>query len=141
MRNFLLLLIFLGAFVAPAISPAEDEKSDLVPVESGLTLGSAEVCESVKDGAPRNAAVAFSVSLGRVYGLTDFVSVGEKTYIYHNWYFRDIKKASVKLVLRPPRWTTYSSIQLRSSDTGPWRLEIADAQGKLLNTIRFSVID
>jgi hypothetical protein len=79
--------------------------------------------------------------LKRVYCYTDFSTVPEKSFAYHNWYLRDNLKASVKLTVRPPRWSTYSSIQLRDSDKGPWRIEITDEEGNILKTLRFSVID
>jgi hypothetical protein len=104
-------------------------------------LGESTVCENVQNGIPEQAAVAFSVSLKRIYCYTSFNSVPEKSFAYHNWYLRDNQKASVKLTVRPPRWSTYSSIQLRDSDKGPWRIEITDEEGNILKSLRFSVID
>ena len=46
-----------------------------------------------------------------------------------------------KLFLTPPRWATLSSIQPRNSDKGPWRVEIADKNGKIYQTLRFSITD
>jgi hypothetical protein len=46
-----------------------------------------------------------------------------------------------KLFLKPPSWSTYSSIQLREADKGPWRVEVTDDKGKLFATLRFSVTD
>ncbi|KPJ78964.1 MAG: hypothetical protein AMJ54_01440 [Deltaproteobacteria bacterium SG8_13] len=106
-----------------------------------LILGSATVSEAVKNGIPSNSAVAFSISLGRIYCFTDFVEVGAKTVIYHNWYYRDDKRASVKLALRPPRWATFSSVALRDSDKGPWQVEVTTENGEVLQILRFSVID
>jgi hypothetical protein len=106
-----------------------------------LILGEATVCELVKNGIPFNSAVAFSISLGRIYCFTDFVAVGTKTVIYHNWYYRDQKRTSVKLALRPPRWATFSSITLRDSEKGPWQVEITTEDGEVLKILRFSVID
>lgn len=106
-----------------------------------LKIGQAAVCETVKEGVPVNPAVAFSIDTERLYCYTDFVTVPEKTLIYHVWYQGDQQRASMKLVLRPPRWATYSYIQLREKDKGPWRVEITDEQGNLLQTLRFSIID
>jgi len=106
-----------------------------------MVLGESTVCENVQNGIPEQAAVAFSVDLKRVYCYTDFKTVSEKSFAYHNWYLRDNLKASVKLTVRTPRWSTYSSIQLRDSGKGPWRVEITDEEGNILKTLRFSVID
>jgi hypothetical protein len=53
----------------------------------------------------------------------------------------DELSAKIKLTLNPPRWATRSSIQLRETDKGPWRVEIVDAEDKVLYTLRFSITD
>ena len=140
---FLRIAAVLIVFLLPAITAGQPSGSGqlAVPQSAGLVLGESTVCENVQNGSPEQAAVAFSVSLKRVYCYTDFNTVPEKSFAYHNWYFRDNLKASVKLTVRPPRWSTYSSIQVRDSDKGPWRIEITTEEGNILKTLRFSVID
>jgi hypothetical protein len=137
-RIFTLILVFMTT--AP-IGAWTQTAADAPTTLSKLQLGRAAVCETVREGAVVNEAAAFSVSLGRVYCYTDFVSVPEKTLTYHVWYYADRQRASVKLALRPPRWAVYSYITLRNKDRGPWRVEITDEQGNLLRTLRFSIID
>jgi Protein of unknown function (DUF2914) len=108
---------------------------------SKATLIQAIVCEDVKDGIPVNAAVAFSISAGKIYCFTIFDGIAEDMPIYHHWIFRDRPSARIRLSLKPPRWATYSSIQLREADKGPWRVEITDAGGRVLKILRFSVTD
>jgi hypothetical protein len=133
----------LVVFLLPAITAGQPSDSGQLaaPQNAELVLGESAVCENVQNGIPEQAAVAFSVRLKRVYCYTDFTTVPEKSFAYHNWYLRDNLKASVKLTVRPPRWSIYSSIQLRDSDKGPWRVEITDEEGNILKTLRFSVID
>jgi hypothetical protein len=133
----------LSVLLLPSITAGQPSGSgQLATTQSaGLALGESTVCENVQNGIPEQTAVAFSVSLKRVYCYTDFSTVPEKSFAYHNWYLRETLKASVKLTVRPPRWSTYSSIQLRDSDKGPWRIEITDEEGNILKTLRFSVID
>ncbi len=99
------------------------------------------VCEDVKDAIPVNPAIAFSIAVGKIYCYTFFDQVSEDTVIYHHWIFRDRPSARIRLSLRQPRWSTYSSIQLREADKGPWRVEITDAGGRVLKILRFSVTD
>jgi hypothetical protein len=108
---------------------------------SKATLIQAIVCEEVKDGIPVNASVAFSISAGKIYCFTIFDGITEDMPIYHHWIFRDRPSARIRLSLKPPRWATYSSIQLREADKGPWRVEITDASGRVLKSLRFSVTD
>ncbi|MEJ2520850.1 MAG: DUF2914 domain-containing protein [Desulfuromonadales bacterium] len=140
---FLQIATVLSALLLPTITAGQPSGSgQLATAQSAeLVLGESTVCENVQNGIPEQSAVAFSVSLKRVYCYTDFSTVPEKSFAYHNWYLRDNLKASVKLTVRPPRWSTYSSIQLRDSDKGPWRIEITDEEGNILKTLRFSVID
>ena len=106
-----------------------------------LSLVQSLICEDMKDGIPSNPAVAFSISTGKVYCYTLFDQIPEDTVVFHHWFFRDKPSARIRLTLKSPRWSTYSSIQLREADKGPWRVEISDAGGRVLKTLRFSVTD
>ena len=104
-------------------------------------LKSAQLCEAVSDGGPQTVGVVFSVSRGKVFCLTGFTDIKEESAVHHHWYSRDRLVAKVKLALHPPSWSTYSNIQLRQSDKGPWRVEILDEKETILKTLRFSVTD
>jgi hypothetical protein len=106
-----------------------------------LTLTSAVMSEDVQERQPLYEGVVFSIGIGKVFCYTLFDPVPEKTVITHNWYNRDNLSTKIKLPLQPPRWTTYSAIQLRESDKGPWRVEITDSEGQILQILRFSVTD
>ena len=106
-------------------------------------LKSAVLCEKVLNSTtPINEGVVFSSGIGRLICFTDFDPVYEETSIYHKYYFKDKLSSKFTLTLKPPRWATQSSIQIRGeSDKGPWRVEITDAEGNILRTIRFSITD
>jgi hypothetical protein len=106
-----------------------------------LKLSEAVMCEEIFSNAPRNPTVVFSVSKEKAVSFTLFDPVPQKTVIYHNWYHRDVPSAKIRLELKPPRWSTYSSIQLRKTDIGPWRVEITDENGNIFGVLRFSVTD
>ena len=106
-----------------------------------LTLSQALMCEEVSNNAPINPTVVFSASREKAICYTSFDPVPEKTVIFHNWYHRDVPSARIQLTLNPPSWSTYSSIQLRKTDIGPWRVEITDEKGKVFAVLRFSVTE
>lgn len=106
-----------------------------------LQLVTAVMCEDIVNRLPFNEAVVFSIANGKVSCFTLFDPVPERTVIYHNWYYRDDLSTKIKLLINPPRWATYSSIQLREADKGPWRVEVTDSDGNVLQTIRFSITD
>jgi hypothetical protein len=70
-----------------------------------------------------------------------FDSVPEQTSIFHDWIRQDKLVFRKKLILKPPRWSSVSSIQLREADKGVWRVEIRDADGNPLRILRFSITD
>jgi Protein of unknown function (DUF2914) len=127
------LLLFLGLDPTPSRGQTSSPEK--------LTLVQGVVCEDVKDGSPQNVGIAFPVSVGKVTCFTDFDPVPRKTAIYQNWFRKDELNAKITLVLQPPRWATYSTIQLREIDKGPWRVEITDQEGQVLGILRFSITD
>lgn len=124
-------VIFRGA----AFSQDETQSSSMP------ALKKAGLFEDIKDGVPVNQGLVFSSGLGGMICYTEFDPVPEKTFIYHKYYFRDDLSSRIKLTLNPPRWATYSRIQLRETDKGPWRVEITDETNKVLHVIRFSITD
>ena len=106
-----------------------------------LKLFEAVMCEEIYSNAPRNPTSVFSASKEKAVSFSVFDPVPQKTIIYHNWYHRDVPSAKIRLQLKPPRWSTFSSIQLRKTDIGPWRVEITDDKGHVFGVLRFSVTD
>ena len=133
----LLILFSLSSLAYPEGKRDYFSKGD----SKRLTLLQASMCEGVENLLPRNRAIVFSIINGKVFCHTSFDPVPEKVSIYHNWFYRDKLSTSIKLSLKPPRWATYSSIKLRESDKGPWRVEITDKKGVILHILRFSITD
>ena len=142
-KHFIFIIIITGITLLglPSVFSQQKKNNKPVPDPKKLALVQAVVCENIKDFAPQNEAVVFSMAIGRVNCFTYFEPVTETTFIYHDWYFQDKLTARMKLTLKPPNWKTYSTIQLRESDKGPWRIEITDSKGRLFKILRFSVVD
>lgn len=116
---------------------AQDEPS----AQHRIRLVQAAMCESIDTFEPKNISVAFPVDTGRVSCFSSFADLSDTTYVEHRWYRRDELITTKRLTLKPPSWSTYSSIQLREADKGPWRVEIHGADDRQLKTLRFSVCD
>ncbi len=106
-----------------------------------LTLVETRICESIRNYLPVNPAVVFSISLEEVFCFTAFDPVPEKSHIVHKWYKKDRPVFNAKLSLNPPKWSSFSSIKLRAPDKGPWRVDVVDAENRLIKTVRFSISD
>jgi len=121
---------------------AQENASSVVSINlNTLSLEKATMCEGIKEYEPVNQSVAFSLDIGKIYCFTAFDLVPSKTMIYHNWYRNDRLVTSKRLTLKIPKWSTFSSIQLREADKGPWRVEILDKNKETIQTLRFSVTD
>ena len=123
----------------PSVQTSQPDQSD--EPQGELRLTQAFMCERVVDSTPLNQAVVFPVSAGQVCCFTSFDPVPQPTLIYHRWYHKDEISTQIRLRLYPPLWSTYSQIQLRETDKGPWRVEITDQNGKLFDVLRFSITD
>jgi hypothetical protein len=139
--SFLFVLFCVGVFFPRQAVSQEKEGGLTAKAPEQLTLVHAVMCEKIKEHAPQNQAIVFSIQNGAVCCFTFFDPVPEKTFIYHNWLHRGKPAARIKLFLQPPRWATFSRIELRESDKGPWRVEIIDQKGTLLRAVRFSITD
>lgn len=132
--TYLLLLLTLGSFLLFPFSAGS---------QSGNVIGLVEavLCEDIQDGIPQNRTTVFSVERRTAFCFTAFDPVPQQAVIYHQWYHRDTPSARIKLTLKPPRWSSYSSIKLRAEDIGPWRVEITDSEGNSFQVLRFSVTE
>ena len=106
-----------------------------------IALVEAVMCEDIQGSVPHNRTTVFSVERRTAVCFTAFDPVPQQADIYHHWFHRDTPSARIKLTLKPPRWSSYSSIQLRAEDIGPWRVEITDSQGNVFHVLRFSVTE
>ena len=142
-RAVIILIVVWMTFFLLLLPGFSQQENEVAADDSAapLTLGQAVICEEIFANAPRNRTVVFSASKEKVICFSTFESVPEKTFIYHNWYHKDIPSSRIRLILRPPRWSTYSSIQIRKTDIGPWRVEITDATGQVLRVLRFSITE
>ncbi|MCE5244510.1 MAG: DUF2914 domain-containing protein [Syntrophobacteraceae bacterium] len=147
----LLFLLLTGCFLLPhthaqsdqppsqEAEPAQGASSD--PSSLKLGLVQSMMCEKVENLNPIRQAITFSVAAGQVCCFTSFDPVLQPTLVYHRWYHRDELSTQTRLRLYPPKWATYSVIQLRETDKGPWRVEITDQNGHVFDVLRFSIVD
>ena len=120
---------------------AADNAAPLGAAANSLHLSEAVICEGLENFKPVNPSVVFSVRIGSVMCYTEFDRVPSQTSVFHDWIRQDKLIFRKKLVLKPPSWSSVSSIQLREADKGPWRVEIRDADDNLLRTLHFSITD
>ena len=138
----LLLLAIILDFLLPysALSQSGDTAASKTSA-GNIFLVQSVMCEDMRELVPRNPTTVFSIERRKAICFTSFDPVPEKTIVFHQWFHRDQNSAKMKLTLNPPRWSAYSSIQLRAEDIGPWRVEITDSLGNILDILRFSITE
>ena len=139
-RTFFVLLFLIHLFVFTPL-PVRSQSDTNDTAAGNLVLIQAVMSEDLQERLPQNITTVFSIENRKAICFTSFDPVPEKTDIYHHWFHRDNSVARIKLTLKPPRWSTYSNIQLRAKDIGPWRVEITDAEGNVFHVLRFSVTE
>ena len=139
---FCFITCFAIYFLIPqaVLFAEETDKPDPSGPEK-LALIQALLCEDVVDGIPHTPAIVFPTSTREISCFTFFDPVPGKTFIQHIWYHRDKPSARIRLSLKSPRWATYSTILMRDTDKGPWKVEVTDGNGKILRVLRFSITD
>lgn len=136
----LLTCLLPANILAVETTPTVAQETPTPPTDQ-LHLSEAVICETLEAFSPLNPSVVFSVKTGSVMCFTAFDHVPRQTSIFHDWIRQDKLVFRKKLVLKTPRWSSVSSIQLREADKGPWRVEIRDADGNFLRILRFSITD
>jgi len=144
--NFrILFILFLGfsfLWTVPLSAQSQSDTNETVEARAAnIKLVKAVMSEDLQEQMPQNSTTVFSIERRKAICFTSFDPVPEKTEIYHHWFHRDRPSANIRLTLNPPRWSTYSSIQFRVEDIGPWRVEITDSKGQILHILRFSITE
>lgn len=130
------LVLAVGLLAWPG--PAGSQES----ASAGRTQpGAVFVCSAVDAGKPLGRAAVFSSAQETLYCYSEFAQVAASEQITHLWFFRDSEVAQFRLVIQPPRWSSYSSLKIPAASTGPWRVDVVGRDGKLYGTARFSIVE
>ena len=135
------VVLFVSNVFAQAGEQANPQAVDSSEPAQKAKLSHATMCERVDNLTPTRPGMVFSVSTGQVCCYTSFDPVPQPALIYHRWFHRDELSTQTRLRIYPPKWATYSVIQLRETDKGPWRVEITDQNGRVFDVLRFSIGD
>ncbi len=144
MRVFIVKLFLLFVLLPPAHFAAAENgqiQQEQHPANLEARLVKAAMAESIDGLSPVNEAVVFSIDLRSLVCFSEFNPVPAPSVIYHKWYHRGVLIAQKQLTIKPPRWSSFSSMQLRDNDIGPWQVYITDDQGTIYEILRFSITE
>jgi hypothetical protein len=100
----------------------------------------AAVGSDVKEKMPVGVSNSFSWSTDRVYVWSLIQCKNPPSSIRHIYYFKGEKLSDVHLSVQSFHWRTWSYKSLSNRNyIGPWRVDIASAEGKVFRSLYFEV--
>ena len=99
------------------------------------------VSTGVENRQPVGESDTFADSVGTLFCYTEIRGMGDSTTVSHVWYHGENRRADVKLNVRGYRWRTWSTKVIQKDWTGDWRVDVVSADGKILKSKRFRIID
>ncbi len=105
-----------------------------------LNVAKATICENVKDRMPAGVQNSFPWSIPRVYVWSLIKAEKYPSKVRHIYYFGEQKISDVALNVRSFSWRTWSYKSISDKRyKGPWRVDIATADGQVLRRLYFEV--
>ncbi len=84
-------------------------------------------------------ASVFPSDVTTLYCLTDISGAENSPTLKHIWYYGDQEKASTKLIVRTPKFRTWSSKKIWHTWTGKWKVEVVNEEGTVLASKSFTI--
>ena len=125
----IVILISLCLLI-PTVGAQESNKLEVV---------AAAISKNVVAREAMDVGNRFPNSTPRLYCFTKVVGASQPTEIVHVWSYSDVERARVSLAVKAASWRTYSSKAIQAHEIGPWRVDVLDTSGNLLETINFEI--
>jgi hypothetical protein len=104
-----------------------------------LEVGEAVITTAVVDREPVDEVDVFPRQGGTLYCFTRITGADVPTTVYHLWYHGEQIMSRVELPVNSPDWRTWSAKGFLDTWQGKWRVEIQDADGKVLRHVNFQL--
>ena len=104
-----------------------------------LEVVAAAISKNVVEQEAVDVGNRFPNSTPRLYCFTKVVGASQPTEVVHVWSYSDVERARISLAVKAASWRTYSSKAIQAHEIGPWRVDVLDTSGNLLETIYFEI--
>ena len=125
------------ALLALAVAPVAAKDSTARPVS--LQVTDAAIAKSVQDRAPQDTGTTFTADVAQLICWTKIEGASGDMTVHHVWFHGDQQVADVELPVAGSPWRTYSRKTVPADWTGPWHVEVRDANGTVLKRLDFKV--
>ena len=100
----------------------------------------AVIATEIVDRQPVGADSTFAADVGRVFCWMRVTGAPEQgTTLHHVWIRDEQEMADIELNIGGSSWRTWSNKAVPPEWAGDWHVEIRDADGTVLETVRFRV--
>jgi len=139
-RMILVVSILMMWGMVLSASGQEKAKPAEAPKEAAtLTIARAVFGTGVENSEPTGTAETFPASTEKVYCFIEATNIPKDTEVTFVWSQGDKELSKFNLPLKTgSRWRTYAYKNIRGLK-GDWKVEIKDAEGKVLKEAKFKV--
>jgi hypothetical protein len=130
---FLVLLVTLMAISLSLVGTTYAQQTGSLAVAEG------SICQDVVNRQPIDVGNSFEASVGTLYCFTKIIGASGPTQITHVWYFGGTERARVNLAVNAASWRTYSSKRIQTHEIGGWHVDVLGPDGKVLQTMEFTI--
>ena len=140
MMLFLVLMALITWIVVLPVFGQEKAKTEAAPKEGpGFTIGRAVMGTGVENREPVGVAEVFPATTEKVYCFLEATHIPKDMEISITWFHGQKEMRKINLPLKAgSRWRTYAQKNLGGLK-GDWKVEIKDAEGKLLKDLTFKI--
>jgi hypothetical protein len=104
-----------------------------------LEVSEAVITTQVIDRVPVDAIQTYPASVERLFCFTRVTGAAADTSITHVWYLRGVEMSRIELPVRSSDWRIWSQKTIIPGSAGDWKVDVLDAEGKLLKSISFTL--
>ncbi|OGP69253.1 MAG: hypothetical protein A2170_03535 [Deltaproteobacteria bacterium RBG_13_53_10] len=139
-RVMMALVVSILVVWGVVLSAFGQAKTEETPKEAAaLTIARAVVGTGVENSEPTGAAETFPSSTEKVYCFIEATNIPKDTEVTFVWSQAGKEMSKFSLPLKKgSRWRTYAYKNIYGMK-GDWKVEIKDADGKLLKDVTFKV--
>ena len=125
--------------VAPAKAPAQKKEAAPAKEKGEFAIARAVVGTGIENKEPAGAADAFPASTEKVSCFIEATNVSKDVELATVWSLGDKEMRTINATVKAgPRWRTWVDKNVGGMK-GDWKVEIKDADGKVLKDVKFKV--
>lgn len=134
-----LAILTTGSMIFPALAQEKGKGETAAKEGPGFTIARLVVGTGVENREPVGVAETFPASTEKVYCFLEATNVAKDTEVSFFWFHGEKEMWKISLPLKMgPKWRT-NALKSLGGLKGDWKVEIKDADGNLVQDVKFKV--